>query len=174
MVGTGEAAVTVGGKKQQPVVSRSENKVVITVGDLSAVVSSVDADGNTLALDAEGNVVLEPGARVAIKVAGFEPGTEVEIWMFSTPIRIGSETVAEDGTLDTVVAIPDDIPTGAHRVAITTKAEGDDAVTFALGVTVREFTRESNIATWLIVVPILLAIGAALFMPPALRRRRRA
>jgi hypothetical protein len=47
-------------------------------------------------------------------------------------------------------------------------------VTFTLGVTVREFAKESNIATWLIVVPILLAVGAALFMPPALRRRRRA
>jgi uncharacterized membrane protein len=174
VVGSGEAAVTVGGKRQQPVVSRSENKVVITVGELSAVVSSVDEDGNTLALDADGNVVLEPGSRVAIKVAGFEPGTEVEMWMFSTPIKIGSETVQEDGTLDTVVVIPEDVPTGAHRVAITTKSEGEDAVTFTLGVTVREFAKESNIATWLIVVPILLAVGAALFMPPALRRRRRA
>ena len=58
-------------------------------------------------------------------------------------------------------------------IAITTKAEGEDEVTFTLGVTVRKFTKESNIATWLIVVPIFLAVGAALFLPPALRRRRK-
>ncbi|NBU38575.1 MAG: hypothetical protein EBS32_10155 [Actinobacteria bacterium] len=169
---TGQAAVTVGKKLQQSTVTRQDNKVVISVGKMSAVVSSVDTQGRTIALDADGNVVLEPGARVAIKIAGFAPGTEVEMWMFSTPIRIGTATVGKDGTLDTVVVIPKGLPTGAHRVAITTKAEGEDEVTFTLGVIVRKFTKESNIATWLIVVPILLAVGAALFLPPALRRRR--
>jgi uncharacterized membrane protein len=172
VVETGQAAVKVGDKVQQSTVTRRDNKVVISVGDLSAEVSSVDADGRTVALDADGNVVLQPGSRVAIKVAGFEPGTEVEMWMFSTPIRIGTATVGDDGTLDTVVVIPKGLPTGAHRVAITTKAKGEDAVTFTLGVVVRTFTKERNIATWLIVVPILLAVGAALFLPPALRRRR--
>jgi uncharacterized repeat protein (TIGR02543 family) len=173
VVETGQAAVTKGGEVQPSTVSRRDNKVVITVGELSAEVSSVDADGNTLALDADGNVALEPGARVAIKIAGFEPGTEMEMWMFSTPIRIGTATVGPSGTLDTVVVIPKDVPAGAHRVAITTKEKGKDAVTFALGVSVRKFTKESNIATWLIVVPILFAVGAAMFLPPALRRRRR-
>jgi hypothetical protein len=172
VVQTGQAAVTVGKKLQQSTVTRQDNKVVISVGKMSAVVSSVDTQGRTIALDADGNVVLEPGARVAIKIAGFAPGTEVEMWMFSTPIRIGTATVGKDGTLDTVVVIPKGLPTGAHRVAITTKAEGEDEVTFTLGVIVRKFTKESNIATWLIVVPILLAVGAALFLPPALRRRR--
>ena len=173
VVETGQAAVTKDGEVQQSTVSRRDNKVVISVGALSAEVSSVDADGNTLALDADGNVALEPGARVAIKIAGFEPGTEMEMWMFSTPIRIGTATVGPSGTLDTVLVIPEDIPTGAHRVAITTKEKGKDAVTFTLGVSVRNFTKESNIATWLIVVPILFAVGAALFLPPALRRRLR-
>lgn len=173
VVETGQAAVTKDGKVQQATVSRRDNKVVISVGAMSAEVSSVDAGGKTLALDAEGNVTLEPGARVAIKIAGFEPGTEVEMWMFSTPVRIGTATVGSSGTLDTVVEIPKDVPTGAHRVAITTKEKGKDKVTFTLGVTVRKFTKESNIATWLIVVPILFAVGAALFLPPALRRRRK-
>jgi hypothetical protein len=112
-------------------------------------------------------VTLEPGARVAIKIAGFEPGTEMEMWMFSTPIRIGTATVGPSGTLDTVLVIPKDVPAGAHRVVITTNEKGKGAVTFALGVSVRKFTKESNIATWLIVVPILSAVGAALFLPRA-------
>jgi uncharacterized membrane protein len=153
-------------------VTRRDNKVIITVGEKSAEVASVDAKGNTVALDNDGNVVLEPGARVALKIAGFEPGTEVEMWMFSTPIRIGTATVGESGTLDTVVVIPEDVPTGAHRVVITTKSEGEDEVTFTLGVTVRNYTKESNVATWLIAVPIIFAVGAALFLPPAFRRRK--
>jgi uncharacterized repeat protein (TIGR02543 family) len=172
VVETGEAAVTVGGKAQESTVTRRDNKVIITVGEKSAEVASVDAKGNTVALDNDGNVVLEPGARVALKIAGFEPGTEVEMWMFSTPIRIGTATVGESGTLDTVVVIPEDVPTGAHRVVITTKSEGEDEVTFTLGVTVRNYTKESNVATWLIAVPIIFAVGAALFLPPAFRRRK--
>ncbi|MEY4079643.1 MAG: hypothetical protein RL430_73, partial [Actinomycetota bacterium] len=173
VVETGQAAVTKDGKVEKATVSRRDNKVVISVGAMSAEVSSVDSNGRTLALDSEGNVTLEPGARVAIKIAGFEPGTDVEMWMFSTPIRIGTATVGPSGTLKTIVVIPKDVPTGAHRVAITTKEKGKDKVTFTLGVTVRKFTKESNIATWLIVVPILFAVGAALFLPPALRRRRK-
>ena len=173
VVETGQAAVTKDGKVEKATVSRRDNKVVISVGAMSAEVSSVDSNGRTLALDSEGNVTLEPGARVAIKIAGFEPGTDVEMWMFSTPIRIGTATVGSSGTLETIVVIPKDVPTGAHRVAITTKEKGKDKVTFTLGVTVRKFTKESNIATWLIVVPILFAVGAALFLPPALRRRRK-
>jgi uncharacterized membrane protein len=173
VVETGQAAVTKDGKSQAATVSRRDNKVVISVGALSAEVSSVDEGGRTLALDADGNVTLEPGARIAIKVAGFAPGTEMEMWMFSTPVLIGTDTVGPSGTLDTVLQIPKDVPTGAHRIAITTKAKGKDAVTFTLGVSVRKFSKESNIATWLIVVPILFAVGAALFLPPALRRRRK-
>ena len=173
VVETGQAAVSVGGKVQQSTLTRRDNKVVITVGEMSAEVSSVDADGNTVALDADGNVALEPGSRVALKIAGFEPGTVMEMWMFSTPIRIGTATVGPSGTLDTVVVIPDNVPSGAHRIAVTTKAKGKDAVTFTLGVSVRKFSKETNIATWLIVVPILFAVGSALFLPPALRRRRR-
>lgn len=174
VVQSGEAAVSVGGKRQQSTVSRQDNRVVITVGEMTAIVSSVDTEGNTLALDAEGNIALEPGARVAIKVAGFEPGTEVEMWMFSTPVRLGTATVGADGTLDTVVVVPADVPNGAHRVVITTRSADDgDPVTFTLGIVVREFTKESNLATWLIVTPILLAVAAALFLPPAMRRRRR-
>ena len=173
VVETGQAAVTKDGKVEKATVSRRDNKVVISVGAMSAEVSSVDSNGRTLALDSEGNVTLEPGARVAIKIAGFEPGTDVEMWMFSTPVRIGTATVGPSGTLETIVVIPKDVPTGAHRVAITTKEKGKDKVTFTLGVTVRKFTKESNIATWLIVVPILFAVGAALFLPPALRRRRK-
>ncbi|MFM8531566.1 MAG: LamG-like jellyroll fold domain-containing protein [Ilumatobacteraceae bacterium] len=173
VVETGQAAVLRNGKVEAATVSRRDNKVVISVGEMSAEVSSVDADGATLALDGDGNVVLQPGARVAIRIAGFEPGTELEIWMFTTPIMIGTETVGTSGTLDTVVVIPEDVPTGAHRVAITTKAKGEDEVTFTLGVTVRKFTKESNLATWLLVMPILFAVGSALFLPPALRRRRR-
>ena len=92
----------------------------------------------------------------------------------SSDVGVATATVGADGTLDTVVVVPADIPNGAHRVVITTRSADDgDPVTFTLGIVVREFTKESNLATWLIVTPILLAVAAALFLPPAMRRRRR-
>ena len=162
----------VGGESQQANIARSENKVVITVGEMTATVAAVDDAGNTRPLDSAGNIVLEPGARVAVKMDGFDPGTEMEIWMYSTPVRIGTAKVGANGELDTVVAIPDDAPSGAHRIVITSK--GENPVKFTLGVRVGSYGKESNVATWLIVVPIVVAVLSALFLPPAFRRRRRA
>lgn len=94
--------------------------------------------------------------------------------MFSTPVKLGEATVDSKGTIDTVVRVPKDAPTGGHRVVIETKPEDGEPVTFTLGFRVREWTKESRIATWLIAVRIVLAVLAAMFLPPALRRRRRA
>jgi hypothetical protein len=50
---------------------------------------------------------------------------------------------------------------------------GKDA-TFTLGIAVTEFKKGKSVAPWIIGVPLVLAMLSGLFLPPALRRRRRA
>jgi hypothetical protein len=170
---TGEAAVTVDGEKATSTLERNNNQIVISVGDMKATVSAVDTNGGIAPLDSNGNISLRSGDRVAIKLGGFKAGTPVEMWMFSTPHKIGSAKVNAKGELDTVIVIPKDAPVGDHRVAIVMNPKGGKAVTFTLGIAVKKFSKESRMLTWLIVTPLVAAVLSAMFLPPALRRRRK-
>jgi hypothetical protein len=152
---------------------RRDNAITVTVGDIAATISSSDSSGNPVPLDPDGNVRLNPGDGIKIKMSGFDPGTSFEAWLFSTPTLLGRAEVGWDGTIDVDFIIPDSIPAGAHRIALKgTTADKKDA-TIGLGVMVGDWHSESNVSTWLIVVPVCAAIFGAMLLPAVTRRRRR-
>ena len=172
VVPPGQAAVTVGDKSEPVTVQRADNQVTVKAGALSATLGSVGKDGQVGALDADGNVRLRPGDTVRIKLAGFEPGSQVEAWLFSTPVLMGTARVAADGTVTGLFRIPRNAPTGAHRIAIVARTTDGKPATLTVGVKVGEWKKESSITVWLIVLPIVLAVLGALTLPATRRRRR--
>jgi len=168
----GEAAVTVG-KKSEPVsVERVNNQLTVTAGKLSATVGGLNKDGGNTALDAEGNVRLKPGDVVRIKLAGFDPGSTVEAWLFSTPQLMGSAKVGPDGVVVGNFVIPKNVSQGSHRIAIVAQTVDGKPATLAVGIKVGEWNKGPSITVWLIVLPIVLAMGGALLLPAVIRRRR--
>ena len=172
VVEPGEAAVSVGDKAEAVTVERADNQVTVRAGALSATLGSIDEKGEVGALDSDGNVRLKPGDTVRIKLAGFEPGSEVEAWLFSTPVLMGRATVARDGSVIGNFMIPENAPTGAHRIAIVAKTTDGKPATLTVGVKVGNWKKESSITVWLIVLPIVLAVIGALTLPATRRRRR--
>lgn len=61
-----------------------------------------------------------PGQTVRVSVGTARAGESVEMWLFSTPVHLGSFIVAADGTIQ--VTLPGTIPTGAHRLVLATPA----------------------------------------------------
>ena len=173
VVEPGEAAVSVGDKAEAVTVERADNQVTVRAGALSATLGSIDENGDVGALDSDGNVRLKPGDTVRIKLAGFEPGSEVEAWLFSTPVLMGKATVARDGSVIGNFVIPENAPTGAHRIAIVAKTTDGKPATLTVGVKVGDWKKESSITVWLIVLPIVLAVIGALTLPATRRRRNR-
>ena len=169
----GEAAVKVGDSVEDATVERADNQLVVTVGDLKAVVGGMNPDGSPMALDEAGNVRLRTGDTVRIKLAGFEPESEMEAWLFSTPVLLGTSKVGSDGTVTGTFTIPEDAPSGSHRVVIVARTTDGKPATLAVGVNVGEWEKETSLTVWLIVLPIVLAVAGALLLP-ATRRRRRA
>jgi hypothetical protein len=53
-----------------------------------------------------------------------------------------------------------------------TAASGADSV-IGVGLRIGAYEKEAGISPWLIVIPVLLAVSAALVLPTTLRRRRR-
>lgn len=171
-VAAGEAGVKVAGKTQPATVTRSDNQLVVTAGPLKATLGVVDNAGTVGSLDEDGNVRLKSGDNIRIKLAGFEPGSIVEAWLFSTPMLMGTAKVRVDGTVVGTFTIPKDVPKGAHRIALVTKTSDGKPATLTVGVMVGKWEKGPNVTLWLIVLPIVLAVAGALVLPATRRRRR--
>lgn len=171
-VGAGEAAAEIGGEQTDAVVERIDNQLIVSAGPMSATFGSVDGTGATGALDDDGNVRLRRGDSVRIKASGFEPGSTIDVWLFSSPVRLGSAEVASDGAVTGTFSVPDDAQEGAHRIAIVARTADGEPATLVVGIFVGEWEKSSNIATWLIVMPIVMAVAGALVLPATRRRRR--
>ena len=172
-VAAGQTAVQVDGVKTAATVTRENNQMVVTSGSLSATLSGLDKAGKTAPLDSDGNIHLEGGDVIKISVGGFKPKTLVEVWLFSTPTKLGSVVVGADGTVTGAYRLPVGIKSGSHRVVVTAKLPNGKPTTFTLGILVGNISKSSTLTRVLIAIPITLAIGFGFLLPTQLRHRRR-
>jgi hypothetical protein len=172
-VAAGQTAVQVDGVKTDATVTRENNQMVVNAGSLSATLSGLDKAGKTSPLDSDGNIHLAGGDVIKISVGGFKPGTTVEVWLFSTPTKLGSVVVGADGTVTGAYKLPFGTKSGSHRVVITARMANGKPTTFTLGILVGDISTTSTLTRVLIAIPITLAIGFGFLLPTQLRRRRR-
>jgi hypothetical protein len=172
-VSAGQTAVQVDGVATDAVVTRQANQMVINAGSLNATLSGIDDSGKRLPLDSDGNLHLAVGDVIKVSVGGFKPGSTVEVWLFSTPRKLGTIVVGADGKVDGQFAIPGGIKSGSHRVVVTARLANGKPTTFTLGILVGNISKTSTLTRVLIAIPITLAIGVGFLLPTQLRRRRR-
>ena len=168
----GEGAVDIAGTTIKQTLTRKDNQLQIQSGSLSATLSRTNENGVTAPLDKDGNLRLVAGDIMKISLGGFKANSEVTIWFFSTPIKLGTAKVKSDGTVTAVVRLPNGIDDGPHRVAVVAEMTNGKPATFTLGVIVGKFKTTSTLTRILIVIPISLAIGFGFLIPTRLRRRR--
>ena len=169
----GESSLNVGGESTKAEVTRENNQLVIQSGSLRAELSGLDDNGATRALDEDGNLRLSGGDVVKLNVGGFKPKSKVDVWLFSTPQRLGSAVVGVDGRMSGSFTIPNLVEKGAHRIAITAKLPNGKSATFSLGIAIGEIDKTSTLTRVLIAVPIAVAVLAGFMVPNQMRRRRR-
>jgi hypothetical protein len=172
-VDVGQTSVQVDGVKTDATVSRENNQMVVTAGSLSATLSGLDEAGKTSPLDSDGNIHLAGGDVIKISVGGFKTGSLVEVWLFSTPTKLGSAVVGADGAINGLFTIPMGVKSGSHRVVISAKLPNGKPTTFTLGILVGDISTTSTLTRVLIAIPITLAIGFGFLLPTQLRRRRK-
>jgi outer membrane protein OmpA-like peptidoglycan-associated protein len=66
------------------------------------------------------NITMTSTSTVAVTGVGFQPGSTVEVWLFSTPRLLGTAIVKADGTFRLDVSVPAEVEGGKH----TLQAEG--------------------------------------------------
>jgi hypothetical protein len=172
-VDAGQTAVQVDGVKTDAVVTRDNNQMVVTAGSLSATLSGLDKTGNRAALDSNGVVHLDVGDVIKISLGGFKPESLVEVWLFSTPTKLGTAEVGSDGKMSGEYKLPFGTKSGSHRVVVSAKLPNGKPTTFTLGILVGDISTTSTLTRVLIAIPITLAIGFGFLLPTQLRRRRK-
>ena len=162
------------GEEVNATVTRSDNALVVSAGDVSATVYGLNTAGQKVALDADGNLQLEQQDRVVVSASGYEPGSDAEIWIRSEPTKLATVKVDASGRFSGTFLLPGKIDAGDHRVVLagTTKSGGDSVI--GVGLRIGGYGKESGVNRLLIVTALVLAITLALVIPTTARRRKRA
>ena len=81
-------------------------------------ISVVKDDGELLPIEPSGKIVVESEQNIYVSGKGFTPETEVVVWLFSTPSRLGLVPVKSDGTFGGKVALDSSVEVGDHTVQV--------------------------------------------------------
>ncbi len=171
-VASGEGSFVRDGVSTKPSITREANRLLVTAGAYNASMSGETSSGKPIPLDADGNVHLKSGDYLRVNVDGFSPGDTCDVWMFSTPVKLGRVTVGSDGRISEKFAIPKNVEKGDHRVVVSVGSSPTDSAVFTVGFKVGTVNGSSTLTRALIGIPLLLAIAVALLLPNQLRRRK--
>lgn len=170
----GEGVIEVDGVATATEVSRNGNRFSIRAGSVSATLTGLTAAGEIAPLDDDGAVRLTNVDMFEVEMDGFSSNSQVEVWMYSTPQKLGEVKVDAMGAAKERYSIPQQIDSGMHRVVLRGENVQGKKIEVAFGMYVGAKSQTSTAARVLIAIPIAMAILAGLLLPTALRRRRRA
>ena len=77
-----------------------------------------DRRGTNAELDAAGNIVFREGHQAYTSGTGFKPNSTVNVYIFSTPILIGTVQTDKAGSFEGQFALPSGLEAGAHTVQV--------------------------------------------------------
>lgn len=169
---SGEAGVSVDGEEVETTLTRTNNALVVSGAGIEASVYGMGPDGERIDLDENGLLRLDNQDQIIVEAEGYEHGGVVDVWMYSTPTRLGQLTVAQLGTIKGSFLLPESLETGDHRVVLDGQNNQGQDVVIGIGISIGEVTQNSLGSRLVIIIPVSLAILAALIIPTTLRRRR--
>jgi hypothetical protein len=160
----------ISGKPVDTTVSREDNQLIISSTNMKAVISGRHSDGSVAALDSDGNIRLKEGDQLIVDASGFSPDSELQVWLFSTPRKLGSATVQSTGKSTSAFIVPAGVETGKHGVVLSGVNPLDEQAIFSVGIMIGKDGGVSTVGKVLIAFPLVTAIAIALIIPA--RRRR--
>jgi hypothetical protein len=168
----GAAGVVVEGKTAATTVARADNTILVSGGGIEATIYGESSDGQRIDLDENGDLRLTISDKIVVEAKGFELASDVDVWMYSTPTRLGALEVAESGTGASSFTLPASIDEGEHRVVLDGANDDGQSVVLGLGIAVGAL-EGGSVNKALIIAPLTFAILIALLLPSVLRRRRK-
>lgn len=168
----GTAGALIGGKTVAATVSRASNQITAIGGGITTTISGLTSDGQRVALNTEGNLVVNEGDKLVVDAAGYSPGADVSVWLYSSPTRLGVIAADSNGKVSGSFDLPSELEVGDHRLVLSGDNPDGVKALLGLGLSYGSVESGSSITRVLIAIPIALAILFGLFLPAVARRRR--
>lgn len=133
----GQAAAVVAGvtvRATDATVTSTTVEVSVPSDRIGVRMSASSVEGDPVDLDAKGRVLMQPGGTVRVEAYGFRPGSLVDVWLYSTPLHLGSTTVDAQGNVDHVFAVPSALAVGEHTLKLDGLTASGKLSTIAVGV----------------------------------------
>lgn len=123
------------------------------------------------------SLVLNPGSTVAVQADGYTPGSPLEAWIFSTPVRLGAGVADENGSFKGEFPLSSSAQLGQHTVVLHGLSTSGEVITVAIGVKVIETTqavaeKKSDSSTGVIMGYVLLGLLLMTALVLMVNRRR--
>ena len=166
------AVLEVDGESVAVNVARQNNQLQITSKTFSAVMQIMKRDGSVSSLNSSGAMSGEAGDSLNVEFDGLQPGSMLEARLYSDPVVLGRTEVPSNGMISASYVIPEAMKSGGHSLAVLGIDASGDPISFFAPVDVQDGGNGPGLVAFLIAIPVLLAIGAGLFLPPVIRRRR--
>jgi len=151
-------------------------QMVIPTGVSVTIEGKSRSNSSTPTTSSSGLIQVANGDGLEVTASGLKPGTEVAVWLFSTPRLLGTAIVNEDGTLSAVFELGSDVPTGKHTAQVSGLNSKGDIVAFNAGVELMGDQGPLSINREISLTAMLLALAAsllvAMFIVVLLLRRR--
>lgn len=112
-------------------------ELVVSGGGVRVVLNAVGPDGKALPLARDGSLVLSQSGGLPMAGSGFSAGSMVTLFMFSTPVTLGSATANAAGGYAADVVIPAATATGSHTIQVIGTTASGQPIALSVGVTVK-------------------------------------
>ena len=170
---TNQTLVVIDGVVVDAQFSREGNTTVMTTKQLSIKLTVTNADTTSVTPEADGSYILEPGMKLTVSSTGLRPSAVVNVWMYSTPVAVGSVTAMSDGSLNETFNAPEALEMGRHHFVVNSRTQDGGNVLAVFLMKVNAAPAEGVDIGRIVAITLAIVVLFALVLPPTLRRRRK-
>jgi hypothetical protein len=118
----------------------NNEQVVATLGESTMTMMSLSDNGAPEPLLTNGSIAVTAGGTVRVSGTGMLPAEPIEVWMYSTPVKLGDVIAGADGSFSAELLLPADASLGAHKLQFVGKKVDGAEMIFAQGISVVDDT----------------------------------
>jgi len=122
------------GTSSHPVAPHAATGLAVTGSGFSLHLAGLDASGTPLGLSSDAALVLQPDNTTAVSGTGFRPGSNIQLYVFSTARLLGTVTTDAQGNFSGTVPIPTDLDLGHHTLQVNGYTSDGQVRSLSLGV----------------------------------------
>lgn len=171
---TTRPVAVVDGRPVDVSVVESPASLELSVGGVTAEVGGIGENENALALTDAGEIRLSTRDSLQVRLRGFMPGSNVDVWLYSRDGKnqsyLGSYAAGADGTLAAGVDVPENGPDGAADLLMSGRSA--DGKKVSVGVPLQIVRALSSSGTTVSIASGVLLFAGAFVIFLMMRRNR--